>query len=384
MSTHKQATAQQAVLIPTANKFSESEDDRRDVRYERRKAAQAFTRLERLADCGNTAVGQVYIGKSGGQAHFTQLATCGSVWACSVCSAKVLAARMTEVATALDAWSSKGGYFVFETLTMSHTKYDSLRKVWSAVGKAFTAINGGGYAAKHSAYGQCGYLKVVEVTHGANGWHVHLHVLRFIQERLGASKLNEWSDTIFAKWSSSLQKQGFKAPNKAQHKFDLVSSPAGLERYLFKSFDNSSVTANNSQSPTKAQGGKGVWAVLDAAIANPRSIDRQVWFEWESGSRGKRQVSWSKNLRKTLGLNEAKNDEELAAEVDAFIPLIAIDAASVRHLGRLGRIQSRVLRAVEKDDLSTACHMLNEHGVVWWLTPEGIQLMNKPKDERMR
>jgi hypothetical protein len=126
-------------------------------------------------------------------------------------------------------------------------------------------------------------------------------------------------------------------------------------------------------------GGKGVWAVLDAAISNPQSRDRQVWFEWESGSRGKRQVSWSRNLRKSLGLNEARNDEELSAELEAFIPLIAIDAASVRHLGRLGRIQSRVLRAVEKDDLSSACHMLTEHGVVWWLTPEGIQLMNKPQ-----
>jgi hypothetical protein len=291
---------------------------------------------------------------------------------------------MTEVASALDAWSNKGGFFVFETLTMAHTKYDSLRKVWSAVGKAFTAINGGGYAAKHSAYGQYGYLKVVEVTHGANGWHVHLHVLRFIQERLSTSKLNEWSNLIFDKWSSSLQKQGFKAPNKALHKFDFVLSPAGLERYLFKSFDNSTVTTSGASTPIQAQGGKGVWAVLDAAIANPKSIDRQVWFEWESGSRGKRQVSWSKNLRKNLGLNEAKKDEELAAELDAFIPLIAIDAASVRHLGRLGRIQSRVLRAVEKDDLSSACHMLNEHGVVWWLTPEGIQLMNRPKQERMR
>jgi hypothetical protein len=82
-------------------------------------------------------------------------------------------------------------------------------------------------------------------------------------------------------------------------------------------------------------------------------------------------------LRKNLGLNESKEDEDLAREEDAFVPLIRIEDASVRLLGRLGRVQSRILRAVEKEDIVIACHLLNEHGIKWSLTQEGLQLAQK-------
>lgn len=377
MSTRNRTSTDSPVLIPTANNFSNEESDRRDVRYERRKEVQKFTRMPRLADCGNTAVGEVYIGTNGKNAYFTKLATCGSVWTCSVCSAKILAARSDEVKAAIDAWDAKGGTFVFETLTMAHSKSDSLRKVWNAVGKAFTATNSGGESAKHKEFGQYGYLKVVEITHGANGWHVHLHVLRFIERPLESKEMKDWSNQIFAKWSGSLQKQGFKSPTQRNHKFDLVLSPAGLEKYLIKGFDNSEVSSSAAIGVGKFQAGRGIWGVLDAAIADSKSAERKVWFEWETGSHRKRQVSWSKDLRKNLGLNESKEDEELAKEEDAFVPLIRIEDASVRLLGRLGRIQSRILRAVEKEDIVMACHLLNEHGIKWWLTQAGLQLAQK-------
>ncbi len=372
MSTFKQPNPEESTLISTANKFSGEESDRRDVRYERRRATQSFTKLKRLADCGNTAVGQVYLGKTGNQAHFIKLATCGSVWACSVCSAKVLAARTNEVSLAIESWEKRGGQLVFETLTIAHSKSDSLKKVWRAVSRAFTAINGGTYSIKNKSFGQVGYLKVVEVTHGRNGWHVHLHVLRFIERPLDTSQLNEWSSVIFNKWSSSLKGQGFRSPTAHNHKFDLVLHSRGLERYLFKSFDNSGFLEGEVNSGNLIQGGKGVWALLDGAIGSPTSKERVLWHEWEAGSHGKRQVSWSQGLRELLGLGEPKNDHEIVENGDAFVPLIGIGKGSVSRLGRLGRVQSRILRAVERGDIFLACQMLSEHGIIWWLTPDAL------------
>jgi hypothetical protein len=361
------------LLFPTANKFSNASAAKRDVRYERRKATQVITKLNRLADCGNTAVGQVLIGLSGNQAHFKNLATCGSVWACSVCSAKVLTIRSEEIGAAVDVWANRGGRFIFETLTLSHSKHDSLSKVWASVSKAFTSTNAGTFNKLHKEYGQVGYMKVVEVTHGINGWHVHLHLLRFISQPLEDSQLLKWSSAIFNRWATSLVKQGFKSPLAKFHVFEMVESPEKIKGYFAKNFDNSNVLPGTELSSPGVMRGHGMWGVLDEAITNRNSKARKIWEEWERTSRGKRQISWSKNLRKLLGLGKELSDDEAVNSIDSFVPLIAVDGASVRLLGRLGSIQSRVLRAIERSDLATACQLLNEHGVNWWFTKVGAE-----------
>ena len=361
------------LLFSTANKFSKASAARRDVRYERRKATQAITKLGRLADCGNTAVGQVLIGLSGNQAHFTNLATCGSVWACSVCSAKVLTIRSEEIGTAVDVWAKRDGRFIFETLTLSHSKHDSLSKVWASVSKAFTSTNSGTFSKLHEEFGQVGYMKVVEVTHGINGWHVHLHLLRFISRQLTQCELSEWSTSIFTRWAASLVKQGFKVPQAKYHVFELVESPEKIKGYFAKNFDNSNVLPGMELSSSGVVRGHGMWGVLDVALASRSSEACRIWEEWERTSRGKRQISWSKNLRNLLGLGKQLSDDEAVSSIDSFVPLIAIDGASVRLLGRLGSIQSRVLRAIEQSDIATACQLLTEHGVNWWFTKVGVE-----------
>jgi hypothetical protein len=363
-------------LFSTANKFSKASEAKRDVRYERRKATQAITKLSRLADCGNTAVGQVLIGLSGNQAHFTNLATCGSVWACSVCSAKVLSIRSEEISTAVDVWAKREGQFIFETLTLSHTKHDSLSRVWASVSKAFASTNAGTFSKVHKEFGQVGYMKVVEVTHGINGWHVHLHLLRFISQELTQSEISDWSTSIFNRWADSLVKQGFKSPLAKFHVFELVESPEKIKGYFAKNFDNSNVLPGMDLSSSGVVRGHGMWRVLDVALTNHNSSASRIWAEWERTSRGKRQISWSKNLRKSLGLSNVLSDDEAVNSSDSFVPLVAIDGASVRLLGRLGSIQSRILRAIEQGDLATACQLLNEHGVNWWFTKIGAEAAN--------
>jgi hypothetical protein len=188
--------------------------------------------------------------------------------------------------------------------------------------------------------------------------------------------LSEWSTSIFSRWAASLVKQGFKAPQAKFHVFELVESPEKIKGYFAKNFDNSNVLPGTEMSSPGVVRGHGMWGVLDFAIASHSSEACRIWEEWERTSRGKRQISWSKNLRKLLGLGKELSDDEAMNSSDLFVPLIAIDGASVRLLGRLGSIQSRVLRAVEKSDLATACQLLNEHGLNWWFTKIGAEMAN--------
>ena len=65
----------------------------------------------RTAKCKHTAHGGdvgVHVSKEHGAGFFSGLVTCGSVWACPVCAAKVQERRREEIALAID-WAYKHG-----------------------------------------------------------------------------------------------------------------------------------------------------------------------------------------------------------------------------------------------------------------------------------
>ena len=85
-----------------------------------------MTRLDRLRACGHTAVDgsgvmvRMTPGSSGSscRAGFAGLATCGSVWACPVCAAKVAAERAGELGAVLTAAGEAGHQVAMVTLTV--------------------------------------------------------------------------------------------------------------------------------------------------------------------------------------------------------------------------------------------------------------------------
>src|SRR5258708_39970813 len=62
---------------------------RRHVRRAPRAVLWERSRLERVRKCGRVPVDEVTVRAQGGGAHFTGLATCGSILACPVCSPKL-------------------------------------------------------------------------------------------------------------------------------------------------------------------------------------------------------------------------------------------------------------------------------------------------------
>lgn len=165
---------------------------RRRARYDARYVLWRESRLERVRSCGRAGIDpengvsvRVGVTPDGGRrAAFGGVATCGSVWSCPVCSEKIQATRQAEVASALLMARLLGWEVGFFTFTVRHKRRrgQGLAAVWGAVDDAWRAATGGAgpvWAADRADFGVRGYVRLVEVTQGFNGWHVHVHALVF-------------------------------------------------------------------------------------------------------------------------------------------------------------------------------------------------------------
>jgi len=83
------------------HKGSDLREQRRHVRYAQREVLWAQSSIERVRKCGRVAVqdGGVMVRDNAGVGHYAGVATCGSIWACPVCSAKIRATRSEDVST---------------------------------------------------------------------------------------------------------------------------------------------------------------------------------------------------------------------------------------------------------------------------------------------
>jgi hypothetical protein len=340
------------VLIYNASNTS-TFDSLSDYRSERLEAMRGISGSERLKKCRAVSFGRVTLSLVGNHVIQSGLTTCGSVWTCPVCSAKILTHRKYEVDDAITAWANQGGYFILETLTLCHRLGDTVAKQRDALRVGWEAITHGSFSENHKKVGQVGYLKVAEVTYGKNGFHVHFHVLRFMKGNLSKVAENKWMTKIFNKWQKSIAASGFKTPQESGHHYERVYDHEHLKGYFTKGFDNPGTNESTSKSSS-------VWGVLTEAIANPKSKHTFIWRTWESQSKGMRQMTWSRNLRQSLGLHKELEDEEI---IGLPAPLLEIEREDIPRYGHSGKVQSQVKRHLSSGDLDAAMSLLDAKGI---------------------
>lgn len=137
--------------------------------------------------------------RSGEGARIAGLMTCGSVWTCPVCSARVTEARRAELTTALGRWSEQGGSVSLLTVTFPHrvrehvkgsddrpatrfaTEVEDLSTMLAAFATALERWKGSrAYRSTMESLDRAGSVRSLEVTVGdVNGWHPHTHDLLF-------------------------------------------------------------------------------------------------------------------------------------------------------------------------------------------------------------
>lgn len=309
----------------------------------------------------------------GPRAGFAGLMTCGSVWVCPVCSNKIATERALEIAVAVARWEKRGGRVAMLTLTMAHNRHQSLAELWDAVSAAWNKVTSGRqWMQDQDAYGilqdrikrgpepiserrhtvrRLPWIRAVEVTYGDNGWHVHLHVLLFLspvkikKARAGGMtrevdswpRLDALSASMFGRWSDSLAASGMDRPIATLGGQGIGRDIRWIQRgggdalgnYFTKfQYDAATVAGMEVARGMQKKGRKAgrtpfellasVVAHLDDAddsAAQKRAVrDLGRWYEWERGSKGRRQVTWSMGLRNLLRLGDEKSDEEIAAD----------------------------------------------------------------------
>lgn len=280
-------------------------------------------RVRRGQSNGQQASIQVWRHAEFKSAHYKGLQTCGSVWACPVCSAKISERRRVELAAAIAMHKASGGEVLLLTLTNRHDRRDDLKELLTGQAKALSYFMRGTKAAKKwfDGLGSIGTIRAMEVTHGdTNGWHPHYHILVFAKS--GLHLANHVQDGA-SLWAKCCTMAGLKTPS-LERGLTLQSGDYAA-KYVGKWGLEQEMTKGHQK---KAKGGGATpFDLLRRVLANKKDHRSGFLFaEFVFAFKGRRQLVWSKGLKHLFAVEES-SDEVLAegqtegAELFAYITI---------------------------------------------------------------
>lgn len=128
---------------------------------------------------------------------------CASSWTCADCAMHIGVTRAAYVERAIDALREAGFRVVMTTMTVPHKLWDGCGLVFDRLKAAHARLDAHGtYRRMMNDFGYVGRIRVIEVTHGASGWHVHSHELMVFEgpaETTSAFDDNSWAMRMQAK-----------------------------------------------------------------------------------------------------------------------------------------------------------------------------------------
>lgn len=254
------------------------------------------------------------------KAFYHGLMACGSIWNCPVCAAKIAERRRQELKSALSAANQLDLRAHFVTLTFPHGISDDLNDILSKMSQAFKRLSTGKYRVKKQLADILpdssiqGFIRAIEVTHGRNGFHPHIHMIVFTDEGVRSGHLKMvYGDA----WQRSCRLAGLPVPSW-DHGCTVQDGSYAAE-YASKWGIEDEMTKSNSKQTRQ----KGVtpWGLLrcvldgdDEDYSSKRASD--LFRVYSKAFTGRRQLYWSNGLRKRLDLSNEVSDEELAEKPD--------------------------------------------------------------------
>jgi hypothetical protein len=258
--------------------------------------------------------------------HYHNLQTCGSVWHCPICAAKISERRKVEVEKAIKAHELNGGGVYLLTFTLPHRLNQSLKIVLQTLLKASRAFDKdrayvGGF---RSTSGLVGKIRSLEVTYGANGWHPHLHLLLFANSMTNIERTIQEHELLTI-WKRVVVNQGFDEPN--QHGLTLENGDQAA-RYVSKWGLPQEMTKGHIKRSNKGftpfdllRVIVGQKPVTDSDMNSEKAL--MLFGEYGKTFKGKRQLVWSNGLKNHFNVGPEITDEEIAEQVDEKTVLFA-------------------------------------------------------------
>lgn len=323
---------------------------RRDQRFGLLATLQSITTLPRVNACGWRRISThvpPQITVADGVAHIQGTQRCGCVWQCPVCGPKIRQGRAQELDAVLLRWITGNGAGTVQlwTLTQPHTSGETLADLRATIKAAWKQIcSGRQWQAMREEYGIAFNVTALDVTHGPNGWHPHLHVIVLTHTACDDAAVSRIREHVANRWERALVQRGRAKPHPVHGvQIERARSRADVGRYLCqvigetdddtRGWSVAQETARTDLKQSQHTGHRTPWQILgdirkrraraaawDALDDDRDSRDCALWREYEISMKGARAVSFSKGLRAAVGLAQEATDEELAeAEVGGTV-----------------------------------------------------------------
>lgn len=310
-------------LIPPKDTIKQSGSEKRLTRWKLQREAQALLPEERVAFCKRRlqapTVDILYSAKKQ-SAFYSGLMSCGSVWVCPLCAAKISEHRRVELEQAIACCKAKGGSVYLATYTIAHKYHDNLSTLLHAFLAARKKMKQGRAAQDlRKQFGILGTVSVREVTWSKqNGWHPHCHELIFFAREIDAEA---YAKIVRERWYRSAETEGLSMND---HGFQLDKTDGAVADYIAKfGREPQQESWNVAVEVTKSHLKRGrdeehltPFAML-ALIAQGNSELKPLFKEYAQWFKGKHQLVWSSGLRSLLVENsEEQSDLEVVETVE--------------------------------------------------------------------
>lgn len=304
-----------------------------------------YDKFHRTFACHHNRIGtfvEVHRSAEHQKAFYGGLATCGSVWACPVCAAKIQERRRQEIAQAIDWAYATEQPASFPTLldgtkvmvpkdqqapamvtfTFPHMHADVLRSLILKQREAFKYLReGNSFRLFCKRFGYEGLIRSLEVTHGQNGWHPHTHELWFIRP-LKKAEREAFLDFVKLRWEKACIRSGLIDPTDLvkMRSFRMYSCDVRFNvttgDYLAKQDGSRHWGADREMASSKAKTkNKFKGCHPHDFLMRDDDSGRRHYLEYALTMRDLRcrQLYWSPGLKGWAGIDE-KDDEQLALE----------------------------------------------------------------------
>jgi hypothetical protein len=275
----------------------------------------------RVCDClRNTASGvdgvEVVGTSQSDKARFVGLQTCGSIWHCAVCAARIAEVRRKQLREMVDIWQKCGKGVIFITNTIRHHFDDDLRMLLSTLLDDVwnKYINHYTYKKLRKELGYIGRVRSIEVTHGANGWHPHIHEIWLIEKTLSPAELQQVQKKLFKVWNTTLTNAGMLSVTAKRGL--TVQNGSNASDYVAKfghepKWDiGRELTQLHSKRASGDKGRTPFDLLRDSLLGDSQAS--YLFKEYAIAFAGKRQLYFSTGLKEFFLLDE-KTDEQIAS-----------------------------------------------------------------------
>jgi hypothetical protein len=235
---------------------------------------------------------------------------CGNPWQCAICSEKNTEVEGRIFRRAVKQHRAGCGQVYAVTLTIPHDDGDELRPMQRHISRAWGSTrNGAPWKRIEEKFGIVAETRTLEITHGPNGVHPHLHAGIFTREPLTREQHAELAGWLYERWCRYVTKPNKETGKVYRRPSSQLANPErpweGTVGVTLKVMRNSDYLhkwgiAREMLGAVYKEGRAGhrnYWQILRDISRTNRPNDRKLWREYADATKGAKLFTSSKTFK---------------------------------------------------------------------------------------